>query len=162
MQDYTEQAKKDFKKRKETYGLKDFNNELDFQPIEVLKQTEPDERSRIVYSYKAKPTHRNVFGSLHGGIIASLCDGAMGQGAAILKRCSLNTVSLTITYLEPCVGDNYRIEVDYTHLGDRVVDALASLIDEDNGDRLCATGVGSFLVLNGRLPYLDSEQAERE
>ena len=154
MIDFTEQAKQDFIRRKEVYGLNDFNNELDFQPIKVLKNTEPGELPLIHYSYTAKPTHRNVLGTLHGGIIASICDAAIGQGAAILKRSTMNTVSLTVTYLEGCRGNNYRIEVEYTHFGTRIVDAIAKMFDEDNGDKLCATAVGSFIVLNGRLSYL--------
>ena len=153
MIDFTEQAKADFARRKEKFGLEDFNNEFGFEPILALKPEEPGEMGTIHYVYKAKSTHRNVLGTLHGGVIASILDGGMGQGAAILKRCSLNTITLTVTYLEASRGLNYRVEVDYTHLGDRIVDAIARFYDCDHDDLLCASAMGSFIVLAPRMPY---------
>ena len=154
MIDMTEQGKEDFAKRLEMYGLKDFNNELGFWPLYVGKAENTREQSFIQYEYHAKPSHRNVFGSIHGGVIASLCDACIGQGAAMLRRRSMNTINLNITYLEPCIGDNYRIDVEYTHSGIRIVDALAKVYDLDNKEKLCAYGAGSFIVLDKRPDYL--------
>ena len=153
MIDRTEQAVADFKRRHEKFGRNDFNNEFDFEPTLVLVPENKDETGLVHYVYRADPHHRNVFGTLHGGVIASIFDGGIGQGAAIIKRSSMNTVTLTVTYLEVCRGDNYRIEVEYTHLGDRIVDGVARMYDEDNDGVLCAMAMGSFLVLENKMPY---------
>ena len=45
--------------------------------------------------------HLNLHGSVHGGVLATMLDVAMGEAAAHTGGESPVTVALTVTYLEP-------------------------------------------------------------
>ncbi len=84
--------------------------------------------------------HLNPHGTVHGGVLASMIDVAMGTAVATTGGESPVTVSLTVTYLEP--GQPGRltaearvrkrgkrlivVEAEVTQDGDVVADALAT------------------------------------
>jgi len=84
--------------------------------------------------------HLNAHGSVHGGVLATMLDAAMGTAVTATGRELPVTVSLTVTYLEP--GRPGRLEAtarvrkagkrllvvegEVTQDGDVVADALAT------------------------------------
>ena len=84
--------------------------------------------------------HLNAHGSVHGGVLATMLDAAMGTAVTATGRELPVTVSLTVTYLEP--GQPGRLEAtarvrkagkrllvvegEVTQDGDVVADALAT------------------------------------
>jgi uncharacterized protein (TIGR00369 family) len=74
----------------------------------VALQIEPleDGTSRVVV--EAGEQHLNPHGTVHGGVLATMIDVAMGTAVATTGGESPVTVSLTVTYLEP--GRRGRLE----------------------------------------------------
>ena len=98
------------------------------------------------FLYQAKEEHRNPYGGIHGGIISSLVDYCTGTGAVAVTRHFVTTVDLSVSYLRALNGENFRIRVEYTHVGGRMISALARVIDLDSGE-LCATSQLNFMQL---------------
>ena len=106
----------------------------------VALQIEPqdDGRSRVVL--EAGDEHLNPHGSVHGGVIATMIDVAMGTAVASGGGQSPVTVSLTVTYLEPGRPGRLEasarmrkrgkrltvVEAEVLQEGDVVADALAT------------------------------------
>jgi uncharacterized protein (TIGR00369 family) len=60
----------------------------------------PDGRDSVVW-LEAGDKHLNVGGVVHGGVLASLIDTAMGRAVRSVTNSSTATSQLTVTYLEP-------------------------------------------------------------
>lgn len=91
----------------------------------------------------------NVFGNLHGGMIATLLDHAMGVGAALYTADSAApTISLQVSYLRPTpLGKPLRIRVRVTKPGRNATFMDATLWCEDEARPLAtATGVYHMTV----------------
>ena len=106
----------------------------------VALQVEPidDGTGRVVLD--AGEEHLNPHGTVHGGLLATMIDVAMGTAVATTGKESPVTVSLTVTYLEP--GQPGRltatakvrkrgkrlmvVEAEVVQGGDVVADALAT------------------------------------
>lgn len=67
----------------------------------VALQVEPDEEGVGVVRLDAGDDHLNPHGTVHGGVLATMLDVAMGTAVATAGGDSPVTVSLTVTYLEP-------------------------------------------------------------
>ncbi len=61
----------------------------------------PDGEGGCVVGFIAQPHHCNLFGTVHGGMLAAVCDYALGTNA--LARCApgqaIGTVSLNVDYV---------------------------------------------------------------
>lgn len=93
----------------------------------------------------------NPYGGIHGGIICTLFDTCMGFGAAGLCKGFVSTTDLSVSYLKPMMGTNYKFRIDYTQLGSRMIRCIGKAIDTDSG-LLCATAQASFVITQGRAP----------
>jgi uncharacterized protein (TIGR00369 family) len=95
--------------------------------------------------------HYNPYGTVHGGLAATLIDTA--TGCAVHTRLPAGTgyatVSLNITYLRPLTVDVGAVRClgTVTSLGKRVAVADAELVD--NAGRQLAKGTASCLVIPG-------------
>lgn len=67
----------------------------------VALQVEPGEEGIGRVLLEAGDEHLNPHGTVHGGVLATMLDVAMGTAVATAGGDSPVTVSLTVTYLEP-------------------------------------------------------------
>lgn len=67
----------------------------------VALQVEPGEEGVGLVRLDAGDDHLNPHGTVHGGVLATMLDVAMGTAVATAGGDSPVTVSLTVTYLEP-------------------------------------------------------------
>lgn len=101
---------------------------------------------KAFFSYKGKDHHRNPYGGIHGGIVSSLADTATGTCTIALTNKYTTTVDLSVNYLRPLFGDEFVIEVEFTHIGKRIVSSYVKMIDSDR-EELCATAILNFMLL---------------
>lgn len=101
------------------------------------------------------PDHRNYFGGVHGGLIATLVDTVCFFPRPLLPSGrAVTTASLGVSYVRaPKVGDVLTSRSDLLHLGGRT--ASLSVRVEDQGGALVAHGTATLLVL-GDAPRADA------
>jgi uncharacterized protein (TIGR00369 family) len=107
--------------------------------------------------------HYNALGTVHGGVLATLADNALG--AAVYTRLpagtGYTTQGLTITFLRPVTVDTGRIRCEATavHVGRRSAYATATVTDLTG--RLLAHATTTCLIFraDGRQPARTREQA---
>jgi acyl-CoA thioesterase len=100
------------------------------------------------FEVAVRPEHMNPHAVVHGGVIATLADYAMGgalssrlEGA---ERCA--TLEVKINYLASVSGGRLRADASVVHRGRRVA-VLEARVTDDTG-RLVAVGLGSFAILD--------------
>ncbi|CAM5784701.1 MULTISPECIES: PaaI family thioesterase [Brevibacillus] len=91
-------------------------------------------------------TH-NSLGVVHGGILATLIDSAMGSliNRSLPPDQYAVTTELKTNYLRPGKGEKLRAEASFIHRGQTLVVMDGRVYDER--DRLLAHGTGTFIVL---------------
>ena len=118
--------------------LEDFDDEYGAVPI-------------ASFLYEMKEHHLNNYDSIHGGIVASIFDVAMGIGSAALSNSMVTTTDMSFTFLRPARGKKFRVIVEYGRVGQNIVNctaklfALAEKLDEE--DVLCSTAMGNYFIL---------------
>lgn len=90
----------------------------------------------------------NSGGAVHGGILATLIDSAMGSliNRSLPPEQYAVTTELKINYLRPGVGKRLRAEATFLHRGHTLVVMEGTVYDERN--KRVAHGTGTFIVLN--------------
>ena len=93
---------------------------------------------------EAGDDHLNRHGTVHGGLLATLADTAMG--AAVVSASHGDqapvTVSLTVTYLEPAPTGTLRAEARTRRLGSKLTTVEADLVSADG--TVVATALATF------------------
>lgn len=92
--------------------------------------------NRAVVSLDVQPHHRGGGGTaaVNGGVIAYLCDAALGAVVAGLRwPPQMVTVSLHVSYLAPTVGERISAEGVITSAGRSLVFADITIRSEDGG-----------------------------
>lgn len=107
------------------------------------------EEGFVEMTFTAGEWCRNPSGGVHGGVIASLFDTVTGMGAVGLTGMNVTTTDLTISFLKPFNEAEYLFHVDYTNVGRRMVRGVGKAFERKTG-RLCATSMGSFMVIGSR------------
>ena len=114
---------------------------IGMRPVDVT-----DGRARFVM--EATEVHSNVRGVVHGGMLATLLDSAMGIAARSLLDDGVGfaTTDLSVSFLR-AVRPPARLAAEgwVLRAGRRVVFAQAHVVDEDG--TLVATGSSSIVVL---------------
>jgi uncharacterized protein (TIGR00369 family) len=112
-------------------------------------ETDLVEHGRVVFTFQASEQFTNPFGTVHGGILATVLDSAMGMAAltAMPDGATTTTLALEVKYVRPVATDAglLRAEGVVVHAGRRVVTAEGRLVGPD--DRLFATATTICLVL---------------
>ncbi len=103
----------------------------------------------IEFLFQAKEWCKNPYGTVHGGIICSILDTAMGTGAVAIAKGFVTTTDLDVNFLRPMHGENYRIEAEYTLVGKRLIRTGGKVYDTQTG-KLCATAMAGFMVIEGQ------------
>ena len=103
----------------------------------------------VVYRYTPRERHQNLIGSLHGGILASLLDSAMG--AAVMTRLapgeSHTMTDLTVKFISAVrdQGEILLVEGRVNHSGRRMFSTEGRISDRQG--RLIARALASAIRL---------------
>jgi uncharacterized protein (TIGR00369 family) len=107
------------------------------------------ERGRVAFACDAQARFANPMGTVHGGIIATLLDSALGCAVQSVLDAgqAYTTLGLEVKYLRPVAVDagELRAEATIVHAGRKQATAEARLTDE--AGRVLATATTTCLVL---------------
>ncbi|KIL40192.1 thioesterase [Gordoniibacillus kamchatkensis] len=106
-----------------------------------------DERAgRIVISLDVKPHHLNLLGIIHGGVLSSLLDNAMGL-AVMLARPEEKavTTNLNVHFVSSLREGTLLVTAEVVHQSRRMITCTGSI--HGDGGQLTAMGTGSFRVI---------------
>ncbi|GGK67068.1 PaaI family thioesterase [Streptomyces flaveus] len=118
---------------------------------------------RTVFELTPAGWHYNALGTVHGGVLATLADNAMGASvySQLPAGTGYTTQGLNITFLRPVTVDTGRIRCEGTavHVGRRSAYATATVTDPTG--RLLAHATTTCLIFpaDGRQPARTREQA---
>ncbi|MEW9672988.1 PaaI family thioesterase [Ammoniphilus sp. 3BR4] len=89
-------------------------------------------------------------GSVHGGVLATLIDGAVGSAVrSVLSEEEISpTVELKINYIRPAVGEYLIAKAKLYHRGGKLAVGQAEIFDSN--EKLVAIGTATFMILNKR------------
>lgn len=107
------------------------------------------EDGKAVFEMEAGPQHANPMGTLHGGILCDLADGAMGVAYAstLDDGESFTTLELKINYLKPVWNAHLRAEARVVKRGRTVGMVECDVVDETGS--LVARASSTCLTLAG-------------
>jgi uncharacterized protein (TIGR00369 family) len=93
--------------------------------------------------------HGNVMGTLHGGVVATLADTAMGFAFAttLAGDESFATLEMKVSFLRPVWSSTLTASADVVHRGKTTGLVECRIVDER--DRLIAHATSTCLVLRG-------------
>ena len=104
---------------------------------------------KCTMSLEAGPQHANPMGTLHGGILCDLADGAMGM--AFFTTCqegeTFTTLELKINFLRPFWTGTLLAHGRVVSRGKTVGMAECDIVDEN--DRLIAKASSTVMALRG-------------
>jgi uncharacterized protein (TIGR00369 family) len=106
------------------------------------------ERGRVVFTLEPGAEHGNPLGTMHGGVIATLLDSAMGCAvhSTLQEGDGYTTLELKVNYVRPVLATTGRIRAEGStiHVGRRVATAEGRVLDE--GGRLYAHATTTCLI----------------
>ena len=106
-------------------------------------QVEPGEEGTGRVVVEAGDEHLNPHGTVHGGVLATMIDTAMGTAVASAGGDSPVTVSLTVTYLEPGRPGRLEALARVRKRGKRLTVVEAEI---HQGDDVVADALATFAV----------------
>ena len=109
----------------------------------VALQVEPQDDGTSAVVVDAGEEHLNPRGSVHGGVLATIIDVAMGTAVATTGGEAPVTVSLSVTYLEPGRPGRLEGRARVRKRGKRLVVVEAEVVQD--GD-VVADALGTFAV----------------
>mgnify|MGYP001334082445 CR=1 FL=1 len=127
------------------------SGELPAPPIAVLLGMWISEVSegRVVFALEAAEYHYNPLGTVHGGVMATLLDSAMGCAVQSMLPAgtSYTTLELKVNYLRPVTSKTGMLycEGKVIYVGGRIATAESRLTDADG--KLYAHGTTTLIVL---------------
>jgi len=109
---------------------------------------EVDEASRgeVVLGWEAREEHLNLQGLVHGGVLATLLDTAMGLAirSALEPGRRHVTIEMGVHYLRPAHPGRLRARGRVARIGREIAFADAEVVDAQ--DRVLARATGTFSV----------------
>ena len=123
-----------------------------------------DEAETYVLRCKTAPWMCNHYGTLHGGICATIMDQAMGMVCSCLKKGygSCTTVQLETDYHRPIpTGDDILVQVHVMCVTRLLVNMTAEIIHPSKPNKFCVTGSAIFFYRDdGRTPLIPYKEPE--
>lgn len=109
-----------------------------------------------VLSCKTEPWMSNHYGTLHGGLCATIMDQAMGMICCCLKKGfgTCTTVQLEVDYHRPILaGDDIRVQIHVVSVTKSLIKMNAELIQPNKPDKISVSGSAIFFYSDdGRVP----------
>ncbi|WP_243735231.1 PaaI family thioesterase [Paenibacillus turpanensis] len=100
----------------------------------------------LVISLDAQPHHLNVIGIVHGGVISSLLDNAMGAAVMALRpHEKVVTTNLNVHFVSPLKAGKLIVKASVLHQTRKSITAQATVSDQEG--TLGSIGTGSFRVI---------------
>lgn len=127
------------------------NGELPAPPIaELLGFEIRDVRlGEVTFAMTPTQQHYNPIGSVHGGVVATLLDTAMGCAlhTRLPQGTRYTTLDINVRYLRPTTVQTHTVLAvgSVVHHGRRTATAEARLLAEETGD-LLATATSTLLI----------------
>ena len=109
----------------------------------VALQVEPVDEGTGRVLLAASDEHLNPHGTVHGGVLATMIDVAMGTAVATTGGESPVTVSLTVTYLEPGQPGQLTATARVRKRGKRLIVVEAEVVQ---GDDVVADALATFSI----------------
>lgn len=109
----------------------------------VAMQVHPGDDGAAEVALDAEEIHLNPNGTVHGGVLASMLDVAMGTAVAAAGAESPVTVALTVTYLEPGMPGRLVARAQVRKQGRRLLVVEGEVVQ---GDQVVADALGTFSV----------------
>ncbi len=99
---------------------------------------------------------QNPNGVIHGGIMATMIDTAIGLTTIAATETLTPTINLQISYLRPCPADGtVAVRAHITMLGGSIIHTRAEAFDTREPDKLVATAEGAYRLFKTSRPYLE-------
>ena len=109
---------------------------------------------RVVFALEPAEYHYNPLGTVHGGVMATLLDSALGCAVQSMLPAgtSYTTIELKVNYLRPITAQTGTVycEGKIIHLGGRIATAEARLTDAEG--KLYAHGTTTCLIIRPSSP----------
>jgi len=88
---------------------------------------------RAIFRLDVMPSHKQVHGVVHGGILAALADttAAIAAYTAIPRGVELATVELSINYLEPVPGGRIKADARVLRAGRNFIVTECEIFNQD-------------------------------
>lgn len=123
-----------------------------------------EENDNYVLRCKTEPWMCNHYGTLHGGICATILDQAMGMVCSCLKKGygTCTTVQLESDYHRPIpTGDDILVQVHVMSVTRVLINLTAEIIHPDKPDKFAVTGSGIFFFRDDdRKPLIPFREPE--
>jgi acyl-CoA thioesterase len=125
-------------------------NESPFYRTISMEMLEANEKGSVV-RIRSDVKHKNLWGTTHGGVIASLIDSSCGLSVAPYLKDgeTLVTISLHIDYIASVIEGNLYGQGRMIHRGSRLARSEAVITNED--EKLVAKGYASFMITSSNL-----------
>ena len=99
----------------------------------------------LTLAFAAQPWARNPNGAIHGGIVSTMFDTAMGLATYAAADVLTPTMSLTTSFLRPVPGEGWIVvRAVITRTGRSVLYASAEMWAEAAPEKIVATAQGVF------------------
>ena len=107
------------------------------------------ENRSLTFAFPAAPWERNPNGVVHGGLVATMFDTAMGITTYAMTGHITPTVNLNTSFLRPAPGDGTLIvRTKITMCGHAVIYGSAEMWDSSAPEKIVATAQGVFRNLS--------------
>jgi len=96
-------------------------------------EVESVRKGRAIFRLDVRPSHKQIHGVVHGGILAALADttAAIAAYTAVPRGTEIVTVELKINYLEPVPGGRIKADGRVLRAGRNFVVAECEIFNED-------------------------------
>jgi uncharacterized protein (TIGR00369 family) len=114
---------------------------------------------RAIFRLDVRPRHKQIYGVVHGGILAALADTAAAIAAytTIQKGSELSTLEMKINYLEPVPGGRVKADARVLRAGRNFIVTECEIFNEDGS--LAAKALLTFAAASG---HALQKRTERE
>ena len=123
-----------------------------------------EENDNYVLSCKTEPWMCNHYGTLHGGLCATILDQAMGMVCSCIKKGygTCTTVQLESDYHRPIpAGDDILVQVHVMSITRVLINLTAEIIHPDKPNKYAVTGSGIFFFRDDdRKPLIPFKEPE--
>ena len=104
---------------------------------------------RAVFEMEAERRHANPMGTMHGGVLCDLADGAMGMAwsSVLVEGETFTTLELKINFLKPVWNARLRAEARVVRRG-KTVGLVECQVRDEKGD-LVAHATSTLMTLRG-------------
>jgi len=127
-------------------AIKKYVNKSPFYKTISMKMISTGTEGSVV-RVKAGQKHKNLWGTVHGGVIASLADSTCGISVlpSLAVGETIVTTSLQVHYFAPADVGELTAYGTMIHRGRRLAHAEARILDEKK--KLIAKGSASFIIV---------------